>query len=189
MVDSDHRALLPSVRYRRNYFFRESRRALEQRRLRRSRARSGKSQALLYPVRRLSRCQLRGRITCFFGFLLVKKTLVFCLLVGLAWVFYQVDPERSAWVPKCPFYYATGWQCPACGTQRAIHQLLHLHLREAVAYNAFLFVSFPYLALLIGTECAGKEKKQTRLGAFCHDRRVVCTYLALIIVWWIGRNC
>lgn len=118
----------------------------------------------------------------------MKKTFICCILLGLACFFYRVDPEQTIWVPKCLFYYATGWQCPACGTQRAIHQLLHFHLREAVAYNAFLFVSIPYLSLLIWTKLDGEEKKQSRLQAFCQSKRVVYGYVTLILIWWIGRN-
>lgn len=118
----------------------------------------------------------------------MKRGLIIGLLFGLAMWLYAVNPEQSRWMPYCLFHQWTGLDCPACGTQRAIHHLLHGHLKEAVAYNPFLLVSFPYLAAFVGGECFGGGERGRRLRAFCQDRRVVGTYLVLIIAWWIGRN-
>lgn len=101
---------------------------------------------------------------------------------------YLVNPEQSALMPKCPFHALTGLECPACGTQRALHQLLHLHPKEALQYNPFLLVSFPYVALFIWTEWFDPTKKFPRLYAFCHHPYVLYLYAELILLWWIGRN-
>lgn len=118
----------------------------------------------------------------------MKKLLILTVLLGLIAVFYRVDPAQSLWIPKCPVYQWTGFQCPACGTQRAIHQLLHFHFKEAFAYNPFLFVSLPYLAALTASERGERGKMRSLLRKFCHDRRTVYAYLVLIVAWWIGRN-
>ena len=52
----------------------------------------------------------------------------------------SIDPEYSAFIPKCPFRWFTGLDCPACGSQRAIHQLLHLNIKGAFGYNPFLIL-------------------------------------------------
>jgi hypothetical protein len=46
------------------------------------------------------------------------------------------DPASTWWFPSCPLRALTGWLCPFCGTLRAVHALLHGHLREALALNA-----------------------------------------------------
>lgn len=46
----------------------------------------------------------------------------------------------------------------------------------------------PYIAALLGGACLEGSEKGRRLKAFCEDRRVVGTYLVLILAWWIGRN-
>jgi hypothetical protein len=72
------------------------------------------------------------------------------LLAGaLAYVGF-VDPHRSGSVfPQCPFRLLTGWNCPACGGLRMIHDLLHGNLAAAVIDNVFLLTGIPVLAAWI----------------------------------------
>lgn len=125
---------------------------------------------------------------CFFRLRVVKKIIISGIFLGLLAFFYRIDPESTWWIPKCPFYHLTGLQCPACGTQRAIHHLLHFHLREAAAFNPFLFVSMPYLAALAWVEGFGLGKTNSCLRTFCYNKWTIYLYLAFIILWWIGRN-
>lgn len=118
---------------------------------------------------------------------MIKKLFILGIVAGL-FLLFLVNPEQSAYLPKCSFYALTGFECPACGTQRAIHQLLHLHPKEAFRYNPFLLVSLPYLSLFVWTEWFDPAKKCPRLYAFCRHRYVLHGYVLLIILWWIGRN-
>jgi hypothetical protein len=61
------------------------------------------------------------------------------------------DPETTPF-PKCPFYWATGLKCPGCGSQRALHQLLHLRIGAAFQYNACLVLLIPILLFLLVAE-------------------------------------
>ena len=72
-----------------------------------------------------------------------KIGLISIILLGI--ILFFIDPEYSAFIPKCPFRWFTGLDCPACGSQRAIHQLLHLNIKGAFGYNPFLILSLPYL--------------------------------------------
>lgn len=42
---------------------------------------------------------------------------------------------------------ATGWDCPGCGSQRAIHHLLHGEIGSAWRMNPLLILLIPYLLL------------------------------------------
>lgn len=55
------------------------------------------------------------------------------------------DPATSGVFPPCPLLALTGWYCPGCGSLRAFHQLLHGHLRNALAMNPFAVLSLPFL--------------------------------------------
>ena len=55
-------------------------------------------------------------------------------------------PEEHRFYPRCLLFSLTGLQCPGCGGLRAMHQLLHGHLREALALNPLL----PLLLLIFG---------------------------------------
>lgn len=61
-----------------------------------------------------------------------------------------VDPHRpGAIFPLCPFKFATGWNCPACGGLRMTHDVLHGDFSAAAADNAFLLAGLPLLALWV----------------------------------------
>ena len=61
-------------------------------------------------------------------------------------VYFLIDPTRVAIFPPCLFHQLTGLDCPGCGGQRALHQLLHGNLLAAIRLNAMLVVSLPVLA-------------------------------------------
>jgi len=72
-------------------------------------------------------------------------------VVGLLFIFILIlvyktyNPLDSAFFPKCPFKVATGYDCAGCGSQRAVHHLLNLNIREAFRENMLLVVSIPYI--------------------------------------------
>lgn len=115
------------------------------------------------------------------------------LAVGLVTVLalgtlFCVNPEHAPFMPRCVFHWLTGWDCPACGSQRALHQLLHLHVREAFAYNPFLLISLPYLGALAACRWFNDGGRLDRLQRVCHHPATVHTYLILLVAWWIVRN-
>ena len=117
---------------------------------------------------------------------LKKIGIIIIILLGI--LLYTVDPEYSAFIPKCPFHWITGLDCPACGSQRAIHQILHLNFRAAFWYNPFLIVSIPYITLLIVIQWFDPQNRLVHLNKISHHPGVVYTYLILILVWWVVRN-
>lgn len=108
------------------------------------------------------------------------------LLVCAAVVYYTLDPMQYAIFPKCPFLILTGWQCPGCGSQRAIHSLLHLDVVAAFRYNALMVLSIPLVLLLVYAECC--RTRRPRLYARLHRVRFIYFYLAVVVLWCIGRN-
>lgn len=121
---------------------------------------------------------------------LTRKALIAALLAAalpaLAAVYYFVDPASSVWVPKCPFRLLTGLDCPACGTQRALHAVLHGAWAEAMACNPFLVISLPYLALVVFTTLRRPGGKSAL--RYVQHPVTVRIYLAAIVAWWILRN-
>ena len=101
-------------------------------------------------------------------------------------IYSTFDPSASRWFPRCPFLMLTGLKCPGCGTQRAIHALLHGDVLSALHFNALLPVSIPLL-LLYGYA----EVVRTRKPRFYNRVNSVTAILAVlivVIVWWIVRN-
>ncbi len=68
---------------------------------------------------------------------------------GLA-VVYRFPPSEHSFYPRCPFYAATHWLCPGCGSTRALYSLLHLDFQGALHDNALFTLAAPVAALWFG---------------------------------------
>ena len=72
-------------------------------------------------------------------------------LVAAVAVYFALDPARHPF-PRCMFLTLTGWQCPGCGSQRALHALLHGDIASAWALNPLMLVELPVIALVFIAE-------------------------------------
>lgn len=95
---------------------------------------------------------------------------------------YLHDPEEGGFI-GCPFRFLTGLLCPGCGSQRALHDVLHGRIGEAFDHNALLVLSIP---LLFGqwawARLGGAGKPPSARNS------VVFTWLALTVGWGVLRN-
>ncbi|MBR4389415.1 MAG: DUF2752 domain-containing protein [Prevotella sp.] len=108
------------------------------------------------------------------------------LLLAAVYVYSAFDPSASTWFPKCPFLVLTGLKCPGCGSQRAVHSLLHGDVGGAFAYNAMLVISLPLVAFLIYVECMRKLKPQ--LYSRVHNPWMPIAVAIIFFAWAVGRN-
>ncbi|WP_433263090.1 DUF2752 domain-containing protein [Actinosynnema sp. CS-041913] len=98
-----------------------------------------------------------------------------------------VDPNGpgSVW-PPCPLFALTGIQCPACGSTRMVHALLHGDLAAAWQFNAVMLVAgLPLLAWLWVRwfRSARRDERTPRLSA-----KVGVPVVALAVAWMLVRN-
>ena len=116
----------------------------------------------------------------------MKKGIWGVLLLLAVVVYFGFDPSVNAWFPKCPFLMLTGWKCPGCGSQRAIHSLLHLDVLSALRYNFLLVASLPVSAVLLCAETV----RESRPMCYAKVHRVVYIwiYFVIVCVWWLLRN-
>lgn len=110
------------------------------------------------------------------------------LLVAALYIFYTFDPELQPIFPKCPFLLLTGYQCPGCGSQRAIHSLLHLDIGAAFRYNAFMLMALPYIFLGVYLEYFGGKKRFPAVEKIFFGKWAAVALLVFIVVFWIVRN-
>ena len=116
----------------------------------------------------------------------MKKSILGIVLLLAAFMLYSYDPSHSELFPKCPFLMLTGWQCPGCGSQRAMHQLLHGNVVAAFRYNALMVMAVPYVLLLSVGEL--KRRRWPRFYAALNHPRVILAVAFLAVAWWVGRN-
>lgn len=97
------------------------------------------------------------------------------------------NPVGTWWMPQCAFRSLTGWECPGCGSMRALHALLHGHPLEAISYNYFLAVSVPILALIAYTGLS-RSSRALRWSRWVYSPAMIATLLVASIVWTVVRN-
>lgn len=74
------------------------------------------------------------------------KVVVASLLILAGGVLYFLfNPVQYTFFPECPFHAFTGWYCPGCGSQRALHALLHGRLIEAAGFNLLTVMLLPFV--------------------------------------------
>lgn len=98
-----------------------------------------------------------------------------------------VDPNQpGSLLPPCPLYALTGIQCPACGTTRMVHALLHGDLAAAWHFNAvMLLAGLPLLAWLwVRWFRAARDGRPTPPVS----RKVGVPVVALAVTWMVARN-
>jgi hypothetical protein len=95
------------------------------------------------------------------------------------------DPSASVFFPKCPVMMLTGYPCAGCGSQRAIHALLHLDIRTALEYNVLVVIFVPILVLMFFSSAF--RERFPKLYQLTHHKYVAYASLTVIILWWIIR--
>ena len=108
------------------------------------------------------------------------------VMLVLGFIYYALDPSTSDAFPRCSFLSLTGYKCPGCGIQRAIHALLHGDVAGAFRYNAFLMVAIPWIALCLFAE--SRRTRNPRLYARLNPELLMSLFLALTLSWWLLRN-
>lgn len=115
----------------------------------------------------------------------LRYILVAILLLVLGFVYFKIDPSTNIFFPKCPVVLLTGFPCAGCGSQRAIHALMHLDLAAAVKYNFLVVLFIPFILLLIFSSMF--REKLPKLYLFTHHKYVAYASVSIIVIWWIMR--
>ena len=117
-----------------------------------------------------------------------RKLLWGCLVAAILSALYLLDPVSHRFMPKCPSKLITGYDCPGCGIQRAVHAALHGRFAEAWAYNRFLVYSIPYCLCVMLTEWVWRGERQKRWRKVFEGKVAIWTYIVLFFLWGIVRN-
>lgn len=119
----------------------------------------------------------------------IKWILIGLAIVSLIVIYTVFNPNSSSYFPKCPFKMLTGFKCPGCGSQRAVHHLLNFNIKNAINENAILVLSIPYIILGFIYDI---KKKHTAKSLIWRKRlfgqKAIIAVLTIIIAFWIYRN-
>ena len=118
-----------------------------------------------------------------------KKQFFFYFILGsgLVAIYSAFAPESISLFPSCPFHSITGLYCPGCGSQRAIHDLLHANFLAAISHNPLIVIGIAtglYKAILWFKYPDSKAAPNNLL----YHKNTPWAILILVISFWILRN-
>jgi hypothetical protein len=120
----------------------------------------------------------------------MKKIYYAGLLIGLvlaAILFFFLDPNKHVIFPRCVFHSLTGYYCPGCGSQRAIHSLLHLNL-SGVVQNNVLFLPAVFAIVYHYIHPFLNKKLNWRLPNILYQKNTPWVIFGIILLFWVLRN-
>ena len=101
---------------------------------------------------------------------------------------YLLGMEMTGLMPRCLFRDLTGWSCPGCGSQRALHALLDGEPLKAWSYNYIIPFTIAYVAICgihwILPDSTHIERIYRRLTT----PMALYTLLVAEIAWTVARN-
>ena len=74
------------------------------------------------------------------------------------------------------------------GLQRAAHAFVHGHIKEAIGYNLFFVVAFPYLIAVVICGLIKRERLRQKLTHILESKFLTYGYITLFFAWFIVRN-
>jgi len=96
---------------------------------------------------------------------------------------------EHSFFPACPVKALTGFDCPGCGSQRAIHALLNGNFKAALYSNPLLMLLMPYLAVnLYFIRLPFLTAKQLKWRNFLFGYPAMLILSTLIVLFTILRN-
>ena len=118
----------------------------------------------------------------------IRNTIIIAVLCSLMVLYFVFDPAEHGLFPGCLIKWATGFECPACGTQRMIHALLHGDIMTALLLNPFmLLVLMPMVALLAVALIAPEGKLEWLKHLVTHPATLILIFI-ISLAWGIARN-
>ena len=118
----------------------------------------------------------------------VLAGIAFVTLGTLMIIFYQFNPVESSFFIPCPFHYLTGLHCPGCGSQRALHQLVHFNIWGAFRYNPLLVLTLPLIIWGLGTSLYNFIYRTKHRVNLFYNNRFLYAFFGIVILFWILRN-
>lgn len=131
-------------------------------------------------------CKMKKIISLFNSY---KWFFLLIVVLILLVVYKFFNPYDVNFYPKCLFYATTGYKCPGCGSQRAIHYLLNLDIKNALKENFLMVISIPYLIFGAITDFYRNKYNFFRtVNEKFYSNKAVWVVFLIIVIYWVVRN-
>lgn len=114
--------------------------------------------------------------------------LLFSVIIAFIFIYKKYDPANNNIFPKCPINYFTGYKCPGCGSQRALHELLNGNLKNAFYQNQLLVLSIPYLMFGIIVDKYNKKNKLLFIRKYLYGQHAIYIIIIILFSFTFIRN-
>jgi len=119
---------------------------------------------------------------------LLNSTLVVSFLGSIFVIYYFFNPSDHSFFLACPFKYATGYDCPGCGSQRAMHQLAHGNIANAFEFNPLMVLSIPLVLYGFGVKAWNYLRSTDYRIKLFYNNFFIYTYFIVVLLFWVLRN-
>ena len=119
---------------------------------------------------------------------LLTSILVALFLGGVFMIYYFFNPSDHSFFLFCPFKYATGYNCPGCGSQRAIHQLAHGNISSAFSFNPLMVLSIPLVLYGFSLKAWNYLFSTEHRFKLFYSNFFIYTYFIIVLLFWVLRN-
>ncbi|MGM5470375.1 DUF2752 domain-containing protein [Flavobacteriaceae bacterium LMO-SS05] len=109
------------------------------------------------------------------------------LFLGIVSLYFFWNPEGNNFFPKCPLHSLTGLYCPGCGSQRAMHQIIHGNIIEGLKYN-YLIALLAIVLLYQSIIYVMNQLFDKTYYNILHHPLTIKLILVFIILFWVLRN-
>jgi hypothetical protein len=117
----------------------------------------------------------------------LSVVVIWCFLLVLSFYLYIFEPGKTGFFLLCPFRMLTGFQCPGCGSTRALHQLMHGHIINAFTLNPLFLISLPFLLFVLVRHTSFVMRGKTPRGNVL-PASVIYAIFFIVLSFWILRN-
>lgn len=119
----------------------------------------------------------------------IRLMLLTLLFLGLLFYFFQFNPLQNEGVfLRCPSNLIFGINCPGCGSQRALHYLLHFDFLSALRNNVLFVFAFPFVLYILIVQLINKWNGTKKTIPFITNKNVIIGLLIVIVLFGIIRN-
>ncbi|MDF7814257.1 DUF2752 domain-containing protein [Hymenobacter sp. YC55] len=105
----------------------------------------------------------------------------------MAALYFRLDPAQYPF-PRCLVHTLTGLHCPGCGTQRAVHALLHGRVGQAIGFNLLAALATPVLVVGVMEELRGWLSKRPHRNSFLYRPWFGWSVVIFTVLFTVLRN-
>ena len=121
-------------------------------------------------------------------FLILSAIAVIAIVAVMVVIYRDHNPLESNWFPKCGFYAMTGYKCPGCGGQRAVHYFLNGEFGESFRQNPLFHVGTLYIIIVLMLKTPQLSQRYPKLLNALTGIHACVIWFVGIIAFWILRN-